>query len=152
MILSEFKAALSAHPDSNLVFVFDDGDTIPADFHVTEVGHVVKTFVDCGGEKRVAESCQLQVWVAANDPEHRLSAGKLASILELAREIVPSDELPVEVEYEGCVISQYQVSGAEFRDGAIRFSLVDKHTDCLAKEACGLEGANCCGGSGDGCC
>lgn len=152
MILSEFKAALSAHPDSNLVFVFDDGDTIPADFHVTEVGHVVKTFVDCGGEKRVAESCQLQVWVAANDPDHRLSAGKLASILELAREIVPSGDLPVEVEYEGCVISQYQVSGVEVRDGALRFTLVDKHTDCLAKEACGLEGANCCGGSGEGCC
>ena len=145
MTLRDFHAALRGHPEAQLLFVFDDGDTIPVDFHVTEVGHVRKRFIDCGGTQRVAESCQLQVWVAANDPEHRLVAAKLAGILDLAKPLLPSEDLPVEVEYEGCVISQYAVTGVEHRDGALRFALADKHTDCLDREACGLESPGCCG-------
>jgi hypothetical protein len=144
MNLRDFRAALRAHPEAQLAFVFDDGDTIPAEFHVTEVGHVRKRFIDCGGTERVVETCQLQVWVAANDPEHRLGAGKLAGILDLAKSLLPTEDLPVEVEYEGCVISQYAVTGAEYREGVVRFALEDKHTDCLDKEACGLESPGCC--------
>ena len=143
MKLSEFKAALSAHPESNLVFAFDDGDTIPAHFHITEVGHVVKNFIDCGGTRRTVESCTLQAWVSETDKEHRLPPAKLGQILELARPLLPKEELAVEVEYEQCVISQYLVTGCEHKDGALRFILADKHTDCLAKEACGIE-SGCC--------
>jgi hypothetical protein len=145
MKLSAFQAALRAHPDSDLVFAFDDGDTIPAHFHVTEVGHVVKNFIDCGGTRRTVESCTLQVWVAATDREHRLPPAKLGQILELARPLLPSEDLAVEVEYEQCVLSQYRVTGCEHQDGALRFRLEDKHTDCLAKEACGIaSGGDCC--------
>jgi hypothetical protein len=143
MKLSEFKANLLEHRDKNLRFILPDGDPIAADFHVTEVGHVVKNFVDCGGTKRKAEAVILQAWMAANDPDHRLTASKLASILELAKSIVPSDELDVEVEYEGCAISQYPVTGVSAYGCELRFILAEKHTDCLAKEACGLESCGC---------
>lgn len=154
MHLWEFKQQLAQHPGHALLFVFDDGETIPPDFHVTEVGHVAKNFVDCGGTRRRSEVCMLQVWVAANDKDHRLAPSKLASILDLAREVVPDESLEVEVEYEGCVISQYRVVGAETLDGALRFKLEDKHTDCLAKEACGLESSCCAPGTSTGskCC
>jgi len=146
MQISEFSAALAAQPTAALQFVFDDGDTIPAEFHITEVGHVTKRFVDCGGTLRSTESVQLQTWVSPNDPDHRLTAAKLTSILEIAaKSVLPPRDLDVEIEYEGCVVSQFGVSRAEQGDGMIRFHLVDKHTDCLAKESCGIETSGCCG-------
>ena len=113
MNLRDFKSALRQHPERNLRIVLPNGDPIPAEFHVTEVGHVAKKFIDCGGTARETAACVLQVWVAGNDRDHRLNAGKLGSILEMAGGIVPSDDLEVEVEYEGCVISQYPILAAE---------------------------------------
>jgi Family of unknown function (DUF6428) len=141
MILRELKAALRQNPEHRLTIIFPDGDPIEPDFHVTEVGYVTKNFIDCGGTKRSSSACVLQTWIAANDKEHRPLAGKLAKILDLAGDLVPSDDLPVEIEYEGCNIVQYPVVQLASSDGEIRLSLGKKHTDCLAKEACGLESA-----------
>lgn len=153
MKLHAFHAHLLAHPDRPVGFVFDDGDAIPEQFHVTEVGHVAKHFIDCGGTVRQAATVQLQVWVG-EDSAHRLMAGKLAKIIELAKPLIPSDDLKVEIEYEGCVLSQYGVEAATDVDDRLTFHLGDKHTDCLAREACGLSPAGaapgCCGLSG--CC
>jgi hypothetical protein len=102
---------------------------------------------------RSSVACVLQTWVAANDRSHRLMAGKLASILDLARKVVPSDDLEVEVEYEADAISQYPLAAAEARGGEVVLTLASKHTDCLARSACGLEPAGC--GDADepcGCC
>jgi hypothetical protein len=98
--------------------------------------------------------------VAGNDGDHRLSAEKLAKILDLAVRVVPSEDLDVEVEYEPCCVAQYQIDQAEVAGGELRFRLAHKHTDCLAREACGLtaagtgEGCGCGSGSGSegGCC
>jgi hypothetical protein len=143
MTLSELKNSLGHHPESSLRFLLPLAGEIRADFHVTEVGHVVKRFVDCGGTVHSKEACILQVWLAKNDAEHRLAAGKLASILELARPLLPSEDLDVEVEYEDGVVSQYPISLHEAAPGGLSFKLGLKHTDCLAREACGLESACC---------
>ena len=156
MNLTTLKTNLRQHADLNVRLVLPDGDPIPADFHVTEVGHVVKNFIDCGGTVRRVEACLLQTWVAANDAEHRLSAEKLVKILDLAAKVVSLDELEVEVEYEPCCVAQYKIDHAEAIGGEIRFQLAHKHTDCLAKEACGLAadavGAGCGCGTSDGKC
>ena len=144
MNLGSLKSALREHSDKALLFVLPDGDPIPAEFHVTEVGHVAKNFIDCGGTRRSAEAAVLQVWVSEGDPGHRLAPGRLLSILDLAGSVVPSDGLDVEVEYEGCSISQYPVVGFAVEGGELRFTLGEKHTDCLAREACGL--GSCDGG------
>ncbi len=143
MNLRELTTNLIEHRGKNLRFILPDGDPIAADFHVTEVGHVVKRFIDCGGTQRKTEAVMLQAWVAANDPDHRLTAGKLVGIIDLAGPILPSDELEVEVEYEGCAVSQYPVTGARAEGNELHFTLTNKHTDCLAKEACGLESCGC---------
>jgi hypothetical protein len=151
MLLRHLKSALHACPERNLAFVLPDGRAIPADFHLTEVGHVTKRFIDCGGTARTAAACVLQAWVAAHDPEHRLTAGKLAAILDLAAPVLPSDDLETEVEYEDRVISQYPVLKADSSGAAtLTFRLGHKHTDCLAREACGLE--PCGRGAGEGTC
>jgi len=146
MNITELKNVLNLNLDKGLRFVLPDQTTIPAHFHITEVGRVQKDFIDCGGRRRSFSSCVLQAWVAANDEDHALSAGKLASILKLAGNLLPSEELSVEVEFEAPYISQFPIESAEVGDDAVVFHLTTKHTDCLAKEKCGLEssGSSCC--------
>jgi hypothetical protein len=151
MKLHELKAALSANAQGGIRMILPDGDRIPDEFHVTEVGYVSKKFIDCGGTARASDACVLQAWVSESDREHRLSAGKLGSILEMARGVLPNDDLEVEVEYERCAISQYSLLSAEPIGDTVTLRLESKHTDCLAKEACGVE-AGGCGPEGGKCC
>jgi hypothetical protein len=138
MNLGALRTNLASHPAKNVRFVLPDADMIPAEFHITEVGHVVRSFIDCGSTVRRLESCLLQAWVSENDSDHRLSASRLADILQASTKVVPSDDLEVEVEYEACAVAQYKVESADVADDELRFQLVHKKTDCLAREACGL--------------
>ncbi len=149
MKLQELKTILQKHPSKQPQFILPDGKQIPPHFHITEIGHVKKDFVDCGGTFRSTSSCVLQTWVS-KDEDHRLEAGKLNTILDLAEKILPNEELEVEVEYEGNLISQFPVAGFELDGEELKFNLTTKHTDCLAKEACGIEPASSCTKSG--CC
>jgi len=152
MTLTALKSLLQARPDLNVTILLPDGGRIPAHYHITEVGHVVKRFIDCGGTVRASESCVLQTFLgSAKDDGHRLTAGKLAHILDLARPILASAELPVEVEYEEDVISQFPLADVEVADGSLVLSLALKHTDCLAKDRCGI-GREADAGDSGGCC
>jgi hypothetical protein len=154
MKLHELQALLRAHATANVVITLPEGGRIPAHFHVTEVGHVAKKFVDCGGTFRASEACVLQTFTGSpRDDGHRLAAGKLGHILDLAKPILPSDDLPVEVEYEDGVISQYPLTGAAIEDGHLVLQLGLKHTDCLAKDRCGIdEGCGCAPEPAEACC
>lgn len=153
MTITELKSVLNLNRNKGLRFVLPDKTTIPAHFHMTEVGHVQKDFIDCGGTRRAVSSCVLQAWLAVDDEDHALSAGKLASILQLAGKVLPSDELSVEVEFEAPYVSQFPIESAETSGDAVVFLLATKHTDCLAKEKCGVEnsGSSCCS-TESGCC
>lgn len=135
MTANEFLELLRAHPDHRLALVLPDGAAVPAHFHITEVGHIAKTFLDCGGKRHRNEACLLQVWVA-DDLDHRLEAGKLARIFDRADELLPDMNLPVEFEHEAPALTQMPVSGHEVREGTIRLRLAPKHADCLAKDIC----------------
>lgn len=159
MNLSNLKSLLGEHSARCFRIALPDGDAIPLSFHVTEVGRVQKTFLDCGGKLRESITCQLQIWVGP-DFDHRIETGKLAAILDRAKAYLPDDTIPVEVEYEDQVISQYTISSHEVTDEAVILKLAHKHTECLAPELCGLPSLNrlpairskppCCGPSG--CC
>ena len=149
MTITEFKQQLRTHPAAPLRFRLPDGGFIPIHAHITEIGRVDKTFIDCGGTIRELHSCLLQTWVA-DDTEHRFLAGKLADVLDRADGILRSAELPVEIEYEDCVVSQFPVESAITTEDALVFTLTTKHTDCLAKEVC-LPQPNCCTPGGGGC-
>ncbi len=137
MTLRELKDLLGKHRDSTFRLGLPDGSPVPVSFHVTEVGRVHKTFLDCGGTLRENVSCQLQVWVG-EDYDHRIETGKMAAILEKARPYLPDESVPVEVEYEDRVISQYTITGADVTAEAVLLNLAHKHTECLAPELCGL--------------
>lgn len=158
MQLSELTDALNEHPGAGLAFVLPDDSTVAQHFHVTEVGRVRKDFIDCGGTVRNTDTCVLQVWVAS-DVEHRLEAGKLGKIIALGKDILKDADLPVEIEYDVGVITQFAVESFEASDALITLKLAGKHTACLAPDLCGIDGegstdAGCCSPSesASGCC
>ncbi|NJM36657.1 MAG: hypothetical protein HC845_01590 [Akkermansiaceae bacterium] len=137
MNLSELKSLLHDHADRHFRIQLPDGKSVPVSFHVTEVGRLEKTFIDCGGKLRDKTTCQLQIWVG-DDYDHRIETGKMAAILDKAASILPDGSVPVEIEYEDRVISQYTIADHTLSDDAVILKLENKHTECLAPELCGL--------------
>lgn len=150
MILESLLTLLSENPTAGVQLRLPDGNFVPSHFHITEVGLVRKDFIDCGGTVRSSASCVLQVWVA-QDTHHRLDTSKLSKIIGLAAPLLMSSELPVEVEYEGGVLSQYPVTASEITPLGVLLHLGTKHTACLAPELCVIGGnqSNC---GTPGCC
>ena len=151
--LRDFRSLLSQHPGKAFQPRLPDGGSVPESFHITEVGRLRKDFIDCGGTVRAQETCLLQAWLGGDD-DHRLATSKLANIMDKAAALLPEDDIPLEVEYEDGVVSQYPVREAIVTPAAVVLHLTHKHTDCLAKEACGIperpQTAAC--GCDPGCC
>jgi hypothetical protein len=157
MTLSELRNLLEANREKPFRLMLPGQNPVPMSFHITEVGHVQKSFIDCGGAMHSVQTCVLQAWEGP-DADHRLNAGKLHDILRLAEKVLPAGvDLDVEFEYEDAVISQYPVGNVVIGD-AVTIELTTKHTDCLAKELCVPRprfgktdlSVSCCGTSG--CC
>jgi Family of unknown function (DUF6428) len=145
MKLDELKTALQKYPETLPRFVLPDGDAIPAHAHVTEVGHVVKNFVDCGGVTGKTETVLVQTHVG-DDTEHRLTSKRFAKILELGDCVLPHGRLDVEVEYDCCVVAQYPIGGAKQTGRHLDLLLENRRTQCLARERAKAGSALACGG------
>lgn len=130
MKLSDVKKALGQL--ERLIFELPDGTWVPEHFHVTEVGKVTKHFIDCGGTLRQENVVNFQLW-ESNDYNHRLHPEKLTHIIELSEKVLTIEDWEVEVEYQGDTIGKYDL---QF-DG-LKFLLVSKKTDCLARDTCGV--------------
>src|SRR3954468_91630 len=133
MKLSDLRAVLEKHPATFPRFVLPDGDLIPAHAHVTEVGHVAKNFIDCGGMTGRTETVLLQTHVG-NDIDHRLRSDRFAKILALGERVVPEQNLPVEVEYDCCVVGRYPVSEARVSGIHLDILLDRTKTQCRARQ------------------
>jgi len=133
MKLRELQSALEAHSELQPRFHLPDGDLIPAHAHITEVGYVTKRFIDCGGVTGEDESVVLQAWVG-EDTDHRLTSGRFAKILQLGARVLPSDDLPVAVEYDCCVVAEYPIEDVEPSGEYLDILLGSKRTQCLARE------------------
>jgi len=146
MNVQQLSQLLETHANAPLRFLLPSGEFVSDHFHVTEVGRVEKKFIDCGGTRREAVACVLQLW-EAGDIDHRLSAAKLAKILKTAGAVLIQGDLPVEVEYGVDVASHYVVADAQTTSDGLVFVLNGKQTDCLAKDQCGVgacESTGCC--------
>ena len=137
MKTSEFKRLLTKYPEYDIQFILPDGGLVPLHAHITEVGRVDKTFLDCGATVRKVSYLSLQSWVA-DDMDHRLPAGKLVEIIDRAAPILGADDLDVELEYEGALISQFPIVAIAGDHNQHIIQLGVKHTDCLAKEILSL--------------
>jgi hypothetical protein len=130
MKLSDFKKNLNEI--SHLNFVLPSGEFVPSHFHITEAGLITKNYIDCGGTSRSEKHISFQLWTA-DDHEHRLQPNKLNEIISIYEKLFGSEDLDVEMEYQSQTIGRY---GLDFKNG--NFFLVNKFTDCLAKDGCGI--------------
>lgn len=130
MKLSEIKKILQEL--ENVEFQLENGAWVPEHFHVTEVGMISKSFIDCGGVMRKEEKVNFQLW-NANDFEHRLKPGKLLHIIGLSEEKLRIGDFEIEVEYQDNTIGKYDL---EFNGE--NFVLKNKLTACLATDLCGV--------------
>ncbi|MDI1255621.1 MAG: DUF6428 family protein [Flavobacterium sp.] len=150
MKLSEIKKYLATAEAVN--FELPNGTMVPENFHVTEIGVVTKHFIDCGGTVRLEKVANFQLW-DANDYDHRLKPRKLLGIIALSEKVLGIEDLEIEVEFQSETIGKYNLDY-----NGKNFLLLFKHTDCLAKENCGIPNDNnkittstCCA-PGAGCC
>ncbi|MDM1548390.1 hypothetical protein HX096_11050 [Empedobacter falsenii] len=116
----------------NVEFQLEDGTFVPEHFHVTEVGQITKNFIDCGGTIRTEKVVNFQLW-NADDFEHRLKPNKLLHIIQLSESKLGIENSEIEVEYQAETIGKYDL---EFNGK--HFVLKNKHTACLAEDACGI--------------
>lgn len=130
MKLSEIKKHLATAEAVN--FQLPNGTFVPEHFHVTEVGQIVKNFIDCGGTVRHEKVANFQLW-NANDTDHRLKPQKLMDIITLSEKVLGIEDSEIEVEYQSETIGKYDL---DFNGK--NFVLVAKQTDCLAKDNCGI--------------
>ncbi len=130
MKLTQVKDALGSI--DAVTFRLPSGERVPEHFHITEVGKVVKDYIDCGGTLRHETSVSFQLWTAS-DYDHRLQSRKLLDIIGLSESLLNLPDAEVEVEYQGDTIKRYRLAF----DGT-EFLLLSTQTDCLAKDKCGI--------------
>ncbi len=143
MKLRDLQKVLKRFPNRFPRFVLPTGDYVPAHAHVTEVGHVVRNFIDCGGFKGQEEKVVLQTHVG-KDTEHRLRSDRFAKILQLGQRVLPSNDLDVEVEYDCCVVAQYPVADIQPKGECLDLILGRGRTQCRARERRETASENCC--------
>jgi hypothetical protein len=146
MTVNDLIKLLETNNNSHMHIKLPSGAFVPAHFHVTEVGGVQKTFIDCGGTRRDEVFCVLQVWTA-HDVEHRLVTGKLLNILNVANDVLATNNMKLMIEYGEDVASLYFLSDVEITPSGFLLVLVGKQTDCLAPDKCGInscKSSNCC--------
>ena len=155
MNFQQFSKQLAAAGENQMLLRLPSGEQVPAHFHVTEVGKVSKDFVDCGGVQRCEQTCVLQTLVA-NDVEHRLTADKLARILDFNNHLNLPADIPVEFEIQGSTVQVFSLDSCQLDDSRLTLNLAAKQTACLAPDKCGIGDAlptldgSCCDDSG--CC
>ena len=130
MKLSEFKANLTGM--TTVSFQIPNGSSVPAHYHITEVGHMQKRFIDCGGTTRLEDRICFQLW-EAEDFDHRLQAEKLMKIIELSERTLNLPDEEIEVEYQGSTIGKYKLAW-----NGKTFELLSTTTACLAEDKCGI--------------
>jgi hypothetical protein len=151
MKLHELRTVLEKNPNRLPRFVLPDGDYIPAHAHITEVSHVIRNLIDCGGVMGKEEKVLLQTHVG-NDIHHRLRSDRLAKILQLGNKVVPNTDLDVDVEYDCCVVSQYPITEVTQTDDHLDIVLARRRTQCRPRErgksaklsACCAKAESCC--------
>ena len=150
MKLRDLQTVLEKFPGHFPRFILPNGNQIPAHVHVTEVGRVVRNFIDCGGVTGKEEKAVLQTHVG-DDTEHRLRSDRLIKILQVGQRALPITDLEVDVEYDCCVVSRYPVGEARPESEFLNLVLERSRTQCRARERRETASESCCTSAGTCC-
>ena len=162
MTTSEFLHLLQNHKDKSLVFEYQPGKIVPANYHITEVKNISIESVDCGAGTDSWTETVVQLWESPSEigKTEFMSAYKALGILnkvDRMRSMDRNAELKFEYSNEDFHTAQLFVDDYMWNDDKLVMTLSIKKTDCKAKETCGVPaeatvevGSSCAPGSG--CC
>ena len=131
MKISEFKSIIKKLKD--IVFVLPSGREIPSHFHITEIGIIRKTYIDCGGNIRDENLINMQLWYS-NDINHKIGPAKILKIIQNSEKHLKFKDEEIQIEYQQDTICKFNL---EFKGGNT-FKLIKTFTDCLDKESCNI--------------
>lgn len=102
MKTQDFIQLLQANPEKELIFEYRSGQTVGANYHITEVMNVTIDSVDCGAGTDYWKETVIQLWESPSEigKKRYMTAEKALAILNRVNSIKPMDPLsPVKFEY-----------------------------------------------------
>ena len=159
MKTSEFLSLLREHPNKSLVFEYQSGKKVGANYHITEVKNITIDSVDCGAGTDYWKETIIQLWESPTEKDKKvyLSAYKAMGILSKVDRIKPMvKEAEVKFEYSNPEFHTAQLFVNEHivQGDTLLLRLGVEKTDCKAKETCGIpeENTSTSCAPGSGCC
>lgn len=131
MKISEFKNIIQSL--KYIVFELPGGKRVPPHFHITEIGIIRKTYIDCGGDLRVENLINMQLWYS-NDINHKIETTKILKIIQNSEKLLKFQDEEIQIEYQQDTICKFNL---EFKGGST-FKLIKTFTDCIDKESCNI--------------
>ena len=143
MKTQDFFTVLEQNKDKSLVFEYKPNLLVGANYHITEVKHVVVDSVDCGSQTDSWNETIIQLWESPleKDKKEYMSAYTASALLKKVGTVKPYDlESEVKFEYSNANFhtAQLFVNDFEIKNQSLVVKLAIEKTDCKAKELCGV--------------
>lgn len=143
MKTQEFFKVLEENKEKSLLFEYKPNALVGANYHITEVKHIVVDSVDCGSQADSWNETIIQLWESPleKDKKDYMSAYKASAILKKVGTVKPFDlESEVKFEYSNANFhtAQLFVNDFEIKGESLVIKLAIEKTDCKAKELCGV--------------
>jgi len=162
MKTSEFLSLLEKHKGMELLFEYQNGTIVPANYHITEVKNVAIDSVDCGGRTDFWRETIIQLWESPSEigKTDFMTAFKALGILNRVDKLKPmhrDTELKFEYGNANFHTAQLFVDGFKSIGNRLVLTLAVDKTACKAEDVCGVpveavkEASTSCA-PGTGCC
>ena len=138
-------ATLRRSPSKQLIFVNENGVSIHAGYHLTELKAASFDTVDCGGRKNQWRETIVQLWVPGESDNDFMTAEKFLSIFDKVSGMISLDsEAEIRFEYgdENFFPSNYHVERITEGKAKIRVQLSPPQTTCKARDR--ADAQECC--------
>ncbi|MGB5229562.1 DUF6428 family protein [Eudoraea sp.] len=162
MKTKEFLSLLNESGNKELVFDYNKGAIVGANYHLTEVKNIIVDSVDCGAGTDFWKETIVQLWESPDelDKTRYMTVSKALQILNRVNGIRPMElEAELKIEYGNANFhtAQLFIEGHQILEDRLLIKLAVEKTDCKAKEECSVpveinaEKEACCS-PGGGCC
>lgn len=143
MKTKEFLSLLKENTDKSLVFEYAPGQSVGANYHITEVKNITIDSVDCGASTDFWKETIIQLWESPKEIGKRdyMTSQKALDILNKVDKIKPMEKgVEVKFEYSNSVFhtAQLYVLSHQINEHQLILHLGVEKTDCKAKETCGV--------------
>ncbi|MCB8981008.1 MAG: hypothetical protein H6657_26685 [Ardenticatenaceae bacterium] len=139
MLVRDFIQTIQQNPGKPLRFLYDDGQTVPGGYHVTEIKNAQFDTIDCGNSLHTWREVIVQVWlpdgVAPDAP--LMATDKFAKIWSIVDSRIPLDnEAEVRVEYgnDQRVTAVYHVDDLQLTPEGLLVKMAPSRTLCKPRE------------------